>query len=66
MSDLNDNVISSVFNYQTDISANLTNFVSWEDKYGPILADTWSNERSLKEKRLVIWLVGARRRDLVC
>jgi hypothetical protein len=41
--DLNDNVVSSVFNYQTDISANLTNFVSWEDKYGPIISQKGDN-----------------------
>jgi hypothetical protein len=41
--ELTDTVVSSVFNYQSDISENLTNFVNWEDKYGPIVQQKGDN-----------------------
>lgn len=36
LSDLNDNIGSSVFNYRTDIDVNSKNFPSWPAKFGPI------------------------------
>ncbi|KAJ8112940.1 hypothetical protein OPT61_g4819 [Boeremia exigua] len=41
--ELNDAVVSSLFNYQTDISANGTNFVNWADKYGPLIHQKGDN-----------------------
>lgn len=41
--ELNNDVISSVFNYQTDVSANETNFVNWADKFGPIVHEKSDN-----------------------
>jgi hypothetical protein len=34
--DLESSVVDSVFNYQTDLDINSTNFESWADKYGPV------------------------------
>ncbi|CAI6335867.1 unnamed protein product [Periconia digitata] len=33
--ELQANVVSSVFNYQTDVDVNVENFDSWPDKFGP-------------------------------
>ena len=43
LSDFNYDIASSVFNYQTDISANGTNFVSWADKFGPFVHEKGDN-----------------------
>lgn len=41
--ELTDGVISSLFNYQSDVSANGTNFVNWADKYGPLVNQKGDN-----------------------
>lgn len=44
---LTNDVVTSPFNYQQDVSANETNFVSWEDKFGPILHEKGDNFSNL-------------------
>jgi hypothetical protein len=41
--ELNDAVVSSLFNYQSDESVNETNFVNWADKFGPIVHEKGDN-----------------------
>lgn len=47
ISDLVDSVVSSVFNYRTDIDVDLENFDSWQDKFGPALEQKGDNFTSL-------------------
>lgn len=41
---INNDVISSLFNYRTDMKPDATNFESWEEKFGPVenLGDTYN------------------------
>ncbi|KZM19878.1 serine-type peptidase [Ascochyta rabiei] len=45
--ELNDAVVASLFNYQTDVSVNGTNFVNWADKFGPIVHEKGDNFSNL-------------------
>jgi hypothetical protein len=47
LADLVDSVVSSVFNYQTDIDVNGENFESWQDKFGPGLHQKGDNFTNL-------------------
>jgi hypothetical protein len=47
LADLVDSIGSSVFNYRTDIDVNLTNFESWQDKFGPGLEQKGDNFTNL-------------------
>lgn len=45
--ELNNDIISSVFNYQTDVDVNEENFENWADKFGPGLEQTGDNFTNL-------------------
>jgi hypothetical protein len=47
LANLVDSVVSSVFNYRTDVDANGENFDSWQDKFGPGLHQKGDNFTNL-------------------
>ncbi|KAI4629586.1 uncharacterized protein J4E87_002772 [Alternaria ethzedia] len=47
LEDLVGNVVSSVFNYRTDLDVNSENFESWQDKFGPGLEQKGDNFTNL-------------------
>jgi hypothetical protein len=47
LADVIDNVVSSIFNYRSDVDVDLENFDSWQDKFGPGLQQKGDNFSSL-------------------